>query len=174
MKKIIWILSSCIFVVVIWRGAHLGVRAYKQHLMFEWKKQAIPEIDAFCADTNGPAAEFARIRACIQNYEQHEEQYYSSRLIPFQNGDWIAYTNKSGNKDWRFYDFVIAKGSDGVWYYTTMHFCPDMIELSMNGQPKSLKSFKKRYYFREFSGKPEEDLMPTASNTFTWSSSDDE
>jgi hypothetical protein len=161
-------------VAVFWWGARLGLRAYKHHLMFEWKKQAIPEIDAFCLDTNGPAAEFARIRGSIQKNEQHAEQFYSHRLIPFQNGEWVAYANKSGNLDWRFHDFVIAQGSDGVWYYTTMHFCPDMIELFMNGQPKSLKGFKKRYYFREFSGNPEDELTPTAPNMFTWSSSDDE
>jgi hypothetical protein len=169
MKKKIGLIVACL-IAVGFLGKCFGISTYKSILLSHWKRTAIPTIDSFCSDSNAIANEVAQLKASAIKDEQ---KWFSSRLIPFKNGEWVAYAQKSCNKDWRFPDFVIAKGSDGAWCYTTMHFCPGMFELLMDGQPKSLKGFKKRYFFRNFSGDPSEKMPPTAPKTWSWGSEDE-
>ena len=142
------------------------IRIYRSHVLLDWKRTAIPALEAFCDDTNSIAQEIELITA-VGNIRTHSE-WYSTRLLHFRNDEWAAYVNRSIRQNWRFPDIVITKGSDGRWFYTTLHFCPDMIELIGTPQPASLSAFRERYLFREFSGNPEEQLPPTWEKGMAW------
>jgi hypothetical protein len=147
--------------VAVTVGAAIVVPLYRAHLLNTWKRTAIPELARYTAASAEVARDLDRLRA-LTNADKNAK-WFSGRLIPFPSGEWTAYANKSIRLDWRYPDMVITKGSDGRWFYTTAHFCPDLIELYMEGPPATLGAFRQKYFFRQFSGDPEEKLDPTWS-----------
>jgi hypothetical protein len=107
----------------------IGVPIYRAHLLRVWKGTAIPELARYTAASAEIVRDLDRLRA-LTNADKNAK-WFSGRLIPFPSGEWTAYANKSIRLDWRYPDMVITKGSDGRWFYTTAHFCPDLIELYM-------------------------------------------
>jgi hypothetical protein len=79
------------------------------------------------------------------------------------DGQWIVFRQQCVKEDRRVGDLFIGKASDGKWYYSTFHFCTGMIVTRMFEQPKDLQTFLVNYSVREFSGKPQEELLPTWS-----------
>lgn len=78
-----------------------------------------------------------------------------------RNGDWLAYANICHKQDGRIRDLFLGRGSDGRWYYSTFHFCNQMIVLKMEEQSTNLVEFAKTYYLREFDGRSDECLQKT-------------
>ena len=82
------------------------------------------------------------------------------------NGEWIAYTNICRKQDFKIQDLFIGRASDGKWYYSTYHFCIDMVVLRMREdmlepRPGSVKQFADEYYLKEFDGRSDECLRKT-------------
>ena len=72
-----------------------------------------------------------------------------------RNGEWFVYKNYCSKKDPKApspFSVFIGKDSDGKWYFSSWHFCIDVINLRMEGQPVSLQAFKMAYYLNSFDG----------------------
>ena len=78
-----------------------------------------------------------------------------------KNGDWVVYASQCHKQDWRVYDIFVGRACDGKWYYSSYHFCIEMINLTVNGQPSALPAFVEQYYLSQFDGKSDEALQKT-------------
>jgi len=96
-----------------------------------WKQTAITTIRTHLAEPTWESREIAMLANVVTNGPFDSERWCSERLILMKNGDWIAYTNVCRKENWRIDDLFIGRGSDGQWYYSTYHFCKDMIVLRM-------------------------------------------
>ena len=81
------------------------------------------------------------------------------------NGDWIAYSNVCSKQNRRIHDLFIGRGSDGKWYFSTYHFCINMIALrirtDIEGAHGSLLEFSNDCYLSEFDGSSDVCLQKT-------------
>jgi len=144
-------------VVVAMVGVRFGSTFYRAQCRKAWKDRVIPEIARKADD----AAWVTREQALLTK----DEDWLSDSMILMASGEWLVYANHCSKSDWRIEDICLARGSDGKWYYTTCHFCIDMMALVMmqDSTPKDLAYFVKRYQMREFDGKSNECLQKTQS-----------
>ncbi|HMJ64280.1 MAG TPA: hypothetical protein VK615_02925 [Candidatus Binatia bacterium] len=56
----------------------------------------------------------------------------------------------AAKEDRKIDDIFIARGSDGKWYYSTYHFCINMIALRIDPQQENLTQFTQTYFLRTF------------------------
>ena len=79
-----------------------------------------------------------------------------------QNGDWIVCENICQKEDNRIHDLFIGRGSDGRWYYSTFHFCVDLMVLHVEDrQPATLAQFADGFYLTPFDGRSDDCLRQT-------------
>jgi hypothetical protein len=57
------------------------------------------------------------------------------------DGGWLAYEQECSKRDRSTGDVFVAKGSDGRWYYSTAHFCIDMLMAEMSAPYDDLPQF---------------------------------
>jgi hypothetical protein len=115
----------------------------------QWKDKTITAITETSRNPTWITNELRRM-AAIPSTDGHSDHYLSPKLILLKNGEWLAYANKCRKEDRRIHDIFIARGSDGKWYYSTYHFCIDMIVLRIDPQPESLSQFEQTYFLRTF------------------------
>ena len=144
--------------------AYPRYKTYRARLA--WKEQAIPIIAdmAYHPGRIGEEIAFLRNGTSGQDGRLLAEPWLSDRMILMDSGEWLVYKShckKEAPRD--VSDICIARGSDGQWYYTTVHFCVGMIALMMmqDEQPADLSSFIHRYHFRRFDGVSNECLKET-------------
>jgi hypothetical protein len=117
------------------------------------------------ADREWVTSEISSLKAKQTVPGQEHEAWLSPHLILMENGEWIAYASMCSKEDGRIHDIFIGRGSDGKWYYSTYHFCRQMIVLMMHsgmeGQRETLKGFAQMYHLREFDGRSDECLGKT-------------
>lgn len=128
-------------------GGELHSKARK-----DWKNAAIQQIARRVGDAEKIKSEVLEIRRKLTESDGHSEEWFSNDLIVAANGDWIAFASKCSKEDKRIHDIFIGHGSDGKWYYSTFHFCVNMLSLRMEEQPADLSAFVKTYSLREFDG----------------------
>jgi hypothetical protein len=87
--------------------------------------------------------------------------WWDESFIRFGDGSWIAYRAQCHKVDPKVYDIFIGKGSDGVWYYSTYHFCIRMMMLQGEDQMDSLGDFISKYALEEFDGISDKALLRT-------------
>ena len=127
----------------------------------QWKDNAIVQIAKQTSDSAGNFKEIEAMKTTPLDSEWWDT-WISEDLIVMTNGQWIAYRNVCQKEDERIPDLFLGLGSDGLWYYSTYHFCVRMINLKdVMGQPKSLTEFSRTYYLREFDGHSDECLKET-------------
>jgi hypothetical protein len=127
-----------------------------------WKEKAIAEISSRVADSAWPSNELARLQTKGINGPGNSGTWLSERLIVMRNGDWVAYAAICQKENRRIQDLFIGRGSDGSWYYSTYHFCIDMLELRMEeNPPDDLAAFSQTYHLRQFDGHSDECLGKT-------------
>lgn len=132
----------------------------------QWKEEAIPTI-ARLYENRGwidDETKFLQNGSSGQDGRLLAEPWLSDRLILMESGEWLIYKSHCHKEPpHNVQDICIAKGSDGIWYYTTCHFCVRMISLTMmqDDQPKDLAYFIQRYHFRQFDGHSNECLKET-------------
>src|SRR5258705_13844255 len=101
--------------------------------------------------------EITRLR--LEAAQDPERGWVGTNLLVMTNGDWLLYQNNCVKEPSHLHDLFLARGSDGKWYYSTFHFCVDMIVLRAGmwadqpDAPGSLAEFVKTYAVREFDGK---------------------
>lgn len=144
----------------------------------DWKEQAIPQIEKRVGDQEWIRKEIAFIQGAAPQTGQRILAYgwLTDRMILMSNGDWLIYENHCKKAPPHHVDDIfIARASNGKWYYTTCHFCRNMIALimhqdfdeeGMDQQPRDLHSFIQRYGLQEFDGKSNECLKKTISSPY--------
>ena len=74
----------------------------------------------------------------------------------------MAYRNICAKEKGHIPDLFIGRASDGRWYYSTYHFCMDMIVLkTMLDQPESLTKFRADCFLQGFDGRSDDCLRKT-------------
>jgi len=126
-----------------------------------WKNQALADITTQVADSAGISNELAQLKMETSGPTQGSERWFSPRLILMRNGEWLAYASVCHKAAPRISDLFLARGSDGQWYYSTYHFCVDMIVLRMEEQPENLAAFVQAYSLRPFDGHSDACLQKT-------------
>jgi hypothetical protein len=131
----------------------------RNHWRKAWKNKAVTQI-AQCSDNSAwVTSEVARLKA---GSEGQFDSWMSRQMILMTNGEWMVYSSFCRKQDFRICDIFIARASDGKWYYSTYHFCINMIVLrDMHGQPGSLAEFTNKYSVRQFDGRSDECLQRT-------------
>jgi hypothetical protein len=126
-----------------------------------WKEKRLVEIAARVAQPSWPSNELARLNAPSAAGTNTESRWLSDHIILTRSGEWLAYAAVCQKEDERIPDLFLARGSDGRWYYSTFHFCINLLNLRMEEQPEDLASFTKTYYLISFDGKSDECLQKT-------------
>jgi len=125
-----------------------------------WKDRAVAEIAVRAADAGALASAVEALRASAREHPE-SDAWIGQDLLLMKNGDWIAYASICGKEDPRIPDLFIGRGSDGKWYFSTFHFCRQMIVLRDDEQPESLEQFADWYYLEEFDGRSDACLART-------------
>ena len=126
-----------------------------------WKNNAVAEIKRRSDDSAWVNSEITRLKEGGDG-RFDSDSWLSRRMILATNGDWMVYDSFCYKQDFRIHDIFIARASDGKWYYSTYHFCINMVVLSgMKPQPGSLAEFIKDYSVRQFDGQSDECLKKT-------------
>ena len=148
----------CLLVIFV-ANIHTG----DPRTMEEYKKDAISEIKQLSENEEWIQEQMKTLK---ENQDDPQGLWFSNRFLPFKNGEWMICMHRGSKGDSRtnrmlrgedYYDIFIGYGSDGKWYYSTYHFCVEMLVLRMFGQPESLKQFAQKeedYYVHEFNGHP--------------------
>ena len=126
-----------------------------------WKDEAIAEVDRLAGDADWLASETAKLKSDPPEDDGSGQGWLSDHLILMKNGDWVVYASQCHKQDWRVYDIFVGRACDGKWYYSSYHFCIEMINLTVNGQPSALPAFVEQYYLSQFDGKSDEALQKT-------------
>lgn len=92
--------------------------------------------------------------------------WIGSELLLMRNGEWIVFRNVCTKEQHPGIerDLFIGLGSDGQWYYSTFHFCKQMMVLQIEPQPASLADFAHAYWLATFDGQSDQSLTETWTN----------
>ncbi len=162
MKKPLIIVAGCVLLLVgIVAMAFLRAPSLQSAARREWKQRNIAEITARVADPAWPTNESVHLEAPGTNETGSDASWLSERIIVTRKGDWLAFANSCQKQDGRIADIFLARASDGRWYYSTYHFCIDMVALRMDGQPEDLATFTRTYFLQAFDGKSDDCLQKT-------------
>lgn len=126
-----------------------------------WKQKSLAEISSRLRLPDWPTNEISRLQTIKKGDPDDYQNWLSKELILLKNGEWLAFKNVCRKEKGNIYDMFLAKGSDGRWYYSTYHFCVDMVSLKMEFQPKDLSSFTNYFCLRPFDGRSDECLEKT-------------
>jgi hypothetical protein len=132
-----------------------------------WRDQAMASIKQKAGDPAWVKAETERIRSqpsgSIHDSLSSNEipNWMSKDLMLMADGSWLVHANICSKEDPKIRDLYLARGSDGRWYFSTMHFCVGMLVAYAQGQPSSIQDFMDAYYVRTFDGTPDNCLEKT-------------
>ena len=160
-KRLLIIASVCVLLAAValyTAGAGASLRSSARRA---WKEKAIAGIASRVADPAWATNELAVLKQRGTHDDSEYEGWLSDHMIVMRNGDWLACASICQKQNHRILDLFLARGSDGRWYYSTYHFCIDMIVLRGDEQPEDLAGFVKTYYLRLFDGHSDECLQKT-------------
>jgi len=161
MKKSHIVLSVVIGVVVVllamWQVARQVQN--KQHAL--WFDRSVAEVKALATQTNWMGETIATLQAYPDRNDDLGRHFISPNLILMSNGEWIIYRSATHKQGTQFPELFIGITSDQQWYYSTYHFCCQMIVLAADRQPSDLMAFKTKYCLRPYSGQPYSELRKT-------------
>ena len=129
----------------------------------QWKGQAIARITSGSLNQGMISNEVALLQAEAANHSG--DGWIGTNALLMMNGEHLVYSHIDAKQDHRIHDLFLARGSDGKWYYSTFHFCINMITLraEIAGEPKhgSIAEFVQTYSAKEFDGQSDECLKKT-------------
>lgn len=129
----------------------------------QWKEQALARVNASSRNAQMISNEVAVLHAEAQT--QSGDGWIGMSLVLMTNGEHLVYSHIDAKQDRRVSDLFLARGSDGKWYYSTYHFCINMITLrtEIMGESKrgSIREFASEYALHEFDGQSDECLKKT-------------
>ena len=164
-KLVLWscsgvaLLAVGLFVMPAIRGdPRLHSKARKQ-----WKEQAIADMTERSSDRQMITNEIAILHA--EAADKSGDGWIGTNVLLMTNGEYLVYSHVDTKQAGGIADLFLARGSDGKWYYSTFHFCINMITLrgEILGESKngSIAEFASAYAAREFDGKSNECLRKT-------------
>lgn len=160
-KKLLLIASVCGLLVAVALYAAGAGASLRSSARRAWKEKAIADIAARVAAPAWATNEMAVLQKRATNDQSSYEGWLSDHMIFTRNGDWLAYASICQKQNHRIKDLFLARGSDGRWYYSTYHFCIDMIVLKGEDQSEDLAAFAKTYFLRSFDGHSDKCLQET-------------
>ena len=161
MKKLLLIAGVCVLLAAVALYAAGAGASLRSGARRAWKEKAVADIAFRVAGRAWATNEVAALRKTGSKDDTSYEDWLSDHMILMRNGAWLAYASVCQKRNHRIQDLFLARGSDGQWYYSTYHFCIDMIVLRMEDQSEDLAGFAKKYYLRTFDGHSDECLQQT-------------
>lgn len=89
------------------------------------------------------------------------QQWTSERVLVMRNDEFLVFASRHGFNSGFVDHLFLAHGSDGRWYYSTYHFCNNMVGVMSDDPPGSIAEFARTYSAREFDGKSDVCLQHT-------------
>ncbi len=160
-KRLILFACLCFTAIGLGLGCQLKSDPLHSDARREWKQKSLTEISARLSNADWATNEISRLKSVKSDDPDDYENWLSKDLILLQSGEWLAFKNVCRKEEGKIHDLFLAKASDGQWYYSTYHFCKDMISLKMEFQPKDLASFTNYFCLQPFDGKSDECLKQT-------------
>lgn len=150
-------------VVLLLLGVFFGLRWFlsSQRLRRNWKNQAVVDIARLAADGSWVGEQTAVVEREVAKTPHTNDAWVGNQIVVMGNGEWLVFKNECSHQHQFLGDIFIGKAFNGRWYYSSFHFCCDMIVPRMEPQPPDLKTFIKDYCLREFDGKSDEAIKPT-------------
>jgi len=157
-KLILGVLSGLVIAAVIaWQ-----IMSYvwnRQH--DQWMERSVQELRALSTETNWIAGKIESLCAFPNQQDDLGRHFISPDLILMANGEWIVYRAATHKQGTQFPELFVGYASDGRWYYSTYHFCRQMMVLGCDGKPSSLSEFRTKYCLVPYSEEPYHELKAT-------------
>lgn len=160
-KSLVIVIAAALLLAIIGGCAILRPPSLQSSARRTWKDKSIAEITTRIAAPGWPSNEFAHLEARSTDDPSGDTDWLSNHVIVTRKGEWLAYANVCQKQDKRIHDLFLARGSDGRWYYSTYHFCVDMIVLRIDEQPDDLAAFVRTYFLQTFDGRSDDCLQKT-------------
>ena len=160
-KKLIVIAGVCALLIAIGVVVMRGRDPFRSSARRAWKENAIAEISSRVAERSWVDKELAELKKRGAGDSSDSGGWLSERFIVMRDGEWLAYANICQKEDGRIRGLFLGRGSDGRWYYSTYHFCKQMVVLRMEEQSTNLVGFAQAYYLRPFDGHSDDCLQKT-------------
>lgn len=132
----------------------LGVWYHFHQAPRRWKTQALADLNRWYVDRAWQDAQRAQVALPPGTTTASSGWWGNEHFMLMQNGEWLVYTHSNSHESPAINDHFIAHASNGKWYYTTFHFCKDMVGLGMEypDQPTCLAQFVYQCSLEEFDG----------------------
>lgn len=82
----------------------------------------------------------------------NHQGWIGERFLLMTNDEFLVYAWRHGFNIGSIDHLLLARGSNGRWYYSTYHFCNSMAGVISDDPPGSIADFSSRYSAREFDG----------------------
>jgi hypothetical protein len=149
-----WLVSIAVCLSLIagvfwWRVVYLPNRDRAA-----WKNAIMPQLANLSVsdDSIRKQLEFLKSDAA----QSTAVSWSSEQILLMTNGQYLIYAYRHGNAHELPAHLFLARGSDDRWYYSSYHFCRNMLMLSGDEPPGSIAEFAHWYGVRQFDGKSDD------------------
>ncbi|HEY8748399.1 MAG TPA: hypothetical protein VIM11_10515 [Tepidisphaeraceae bacterium] len=128
-----------------------------------WTAQTIPQIAALSDDRSWLAKQTSAVATQLNAKPAEQGTWLTDQFTVMRDGQYIIFKNECVHRHQLLGDIFIAKASNGRWYYSSFHFCCEMVVPRMERQPADLETFIDEYFLKEFDGNTDsrEPIKPT-------------
>jgi hypothetical protein len=147
-----------IFLIAAWHIARLTFQHKLERARTAWKTATLSRLAGMTITNEEIKLDLER----LQNRgagRQHVD-WVSGRILLMTNNEYLIYSLRHGFNDGSLDHLFLAHGSNGRWYYSTYHFCNEMVGV-MDDPPGSIDEFARKYSAVEFDGKSDDCLKKT-------------
>ena len=132
-----------------------------ERLRRNWVRGTVPQIAQQAADQMWIDRTSAALMQKMALPSHENGDWVGEQMAIMRNGERIIYRNECVHRHQILGDIFVGKASNGRPYYSSYHFCCEMVVPKMEDQPADLASFVQKYYLREFDGKSDEAIKLT-------------
>ena len=148
---------SIIFVVAIFGYAALRRKEFRDRA--DWMTATLPKIAQLSTSNQFVGEQIQLLKTSTR--KGNNPDWTGQYILLMTNGEYLVYCFRHGNNNGTLPHLFLARSSDGRWFYSTYHFCNEMVGAMGDAPPASIDDFAKRYFALEFNGKSEECLKTT-------------
>src|SRR5258708_7295318 len=106
-----------------------------------WAHDAVSGIDRLARDRSWVAEQTNGVKRQMSEMPRQQGAWVGHQVAIMGDGEWIAFKNECVHRHALLGDIFIGKASNGRWYYSSFHFCCEMIVPQMDEQPADLPTF---------------------------------
>jgi hypothetical protein len=132
-----------------------------RRLRRNWKDQIVVEVARLATDREWIGRQTAAIEKQLSESPHENGTWVGQQIVVMKDGQWVVFKSECVHRHQLLGDIFIGEASNGRWYYSSFHFCCEMVVPRMNDQPADLDAFIRDYCLREFDGKSDEAIEPT-------------